>query len=140
MKDKLKIIKFCSPYLVTVNAEYDLPEVMTIMKEAGIRHVPVVNDGKPIGIISDRDLKVFYDKEFAAKFKASDIMIKDPFTVDEDCDLREVVDLLLEKKVGSCLVQKNDRITGIFTLIDALRTLKLLLTKDGHQGQLTIEY
>ncbi len=124
----LKITSFSSPFLLTVSPEASIPDVMEVMKESDIRHIPVVKEGKSIGIISERDLKVFEDRSFADKFCAQDIMIADPFIVNENDDLRIVVNTMIEKKYGSCLINNEEgKLSGIFTMIDALKTLKVLL-------------
>lgn len=134
MNKKLCISSFCSQFLLTVEGEESLASVMQIMIEAKVRHIPVVRNYVPVGIISERDLKVFEGREFAEKFCAADIMTPDPYVVDENTDLRQVVTTMLEEKYGSCLVKtSNDKITGIFTIIDALKTLKVLLERDGSE-------
>lgn len=141
MSKPLKIASFCSPFLLTVEREASLVDVMKIMEEADIRHIPVADDGTPVGIISERELKVFENREFAEKFTAEDIMIDKPYTATENTDLREVVEIMSEKKYGSCLIQDEyGKITGIFTMVDALRTLKILLEKSNQPINQTIDY
>lgn len=139
MNKRLKISSFCSPFLFTVDENMGLPEVMELMNEANIRHIPVVKDDKPIGIISDRDLKVFEEREFADKFTAGDLMNRDIFKVNSESDLREVVETMTSKKFGSCLVTgQNGNIEGIFTTIDALRTLGILLDPEKSPPELRL--
>lgn len=134
MSKDLKISSFCSPYLLTVEGEESLCNVIQIMKDENVRHIPVVKDEVPIGIISERELGVFEGREFAEKFSASDIMIKDPFVVSEVTDLRDVVEIMINNKYGSCLVKgESGKISGIFTMIDVLRTLKILLSQSGGE-------
>jgi CBS domain-containing protein len=123
-----------------IDKEASIADVMTLMQESDIRHVPVVEDNEPIGVISDRDLKVFENRDFADKFIAADIMVDNPYCVTEDTDLRDVVKVMSEEKYGSCLVKDEfGKVTGIFTMIDALRTLSVVLDKFGPGIQPTLE-
>lgn len=131
LRRPLRISQFSSPFLITVEKDVGLDVVMEMMEESAVRHMPVVENEHPVGIISDRDLKVFEGREFASKFCAGDIMIANPYRVDEDTDLHDVVATMSDKKYGSCLVEnKKNEIIAIFTMVDALRTLKILLERD----------
>ena len=57
-------------------------DVYRMMKQNNIRHVPVVKDGKAIGIISDRDVFFVNKSGDSLDLTASDIMTEDPISVD----------------------------------------------------------
>ncbi|MGB0454828.1 MAG: CBS domain-containing protein [Bacteriovoracaceae bacterium] len=128
MKKSLRVIEFSSPFLVSVEKDADLTQVMSIMTESDIRHIPVTDNDELVGIISERDLRVFENREFATKFQASDIMVEHPYCVNQSTDLRDVVEKMVFEKYGSCLIQNDSgELVGIFTIIDALRTLNIIL-------------
>ena len=100
-------------------------ELLEFMENDTVRHMPVIKDKKAVGIISDRDLKYFQNKEWAKKLNSQDIMNKDPYIVNENESLLNVVQTMEEKKYGCALVcDTNNELTGIFTTIDALKLLK----------------
>jgi acetoin utilization protein AcuB len=130
MSNIYNISNFASPFVMTTSGDTSLKDAMEMMHESKIRHLPITEMGEVVGIISERDLKLFDDKDFADKFNVRDIMIHNPLFVSEDTHLKVVVDKLLETKFGSCLVKGEDgEVTGIFTMIDALRALKEFLNK-----------
>ena len=63
MSKVLNILSFASPFVVTVDKETSLVDVIKIMADAEIRHVPVVDNDEPVGIISERDLQVFRSRK-----------------------------------------------------------------------------
>lgn len=133
MKQLMSIINYCSPYLLTVEEDRPLDEVMKLMEEAEVRHLPVVSKGHAIGLLSQRDLKIFENIELAKRFTAEDVMVRDIFITNEETDLANVVRVMVEKKYGSCLVRRKDgKISGIFTAIDGLRLLKDFLVKEDE--------
>ena len=48
-------------------------------------------------------------------------MVQNVFTVDPDAPIGEVVETMIERKVGSAVVCRDERVVGVFTTIDALQ-------------------
>ena len=114
----------------TVGREQTLAIAEKLMSQYGIRHLPVLEGGKLIGIITDRDinfLKSFKDFD-ATQTRLSDVAIENVFSVTPEAKLDEVCDVMAEKKYGCALVQDNQKLVGIFTWVDALRAMSELLT------------
>lgn len=119
------ITNYASPFVVTTSDDTSLKTAIEIMQESDIRHLPVTRLGEIVGIISDRDIKLFDNRDFAEKFTVADIMVTQLIFVDESVGLKEAVEKLLATKSGSCLLKTADgEVSGIFTVIDALRALK----------------
>lgn len=100
-----------------------------IMHQHKIRHLPVLDGGQLIGIISDRDVKFlesFKDVD-PSKVKLDSMYIEKVFTVEPDAHLDEVCDVMAENKYGSTVVMSNNKLVGIFTWVDALRAMSDLL-------------
>ncbi|MGZ3788383.1 MAG: CBS domain-containing protein [Bacteriovorax sp.] len=99
------------------------------MQELSIRHLPVLEGGSVVGIISERDIN------FMLSFKGVDInqeqvnqaMTQDPVMVDVGASLDGICREMAEKKIGSVLVQDNHKLVGIFTWVDALKAMDELL-------------
>jgi CBS domain-containing protein len=62
---KTTIAEVCSPYLVTAAPDDDVEIVVRRMREHGVRRVPVVEDGRPIGVLSLGDLAIERDERSA---------------------------------------------------------------------------
>lgn len=122
---KLPLREFTTQNPITVTEDTAIDELIMLMKNAGVRHLPVIGQGRVVGIISDRDLRIFSGISDAEKYQvcAVDMMSPDPLTVSSNTPLEEVALLMAEKKVGSVIVVEGDQLYGIFTATDALTAL-----------------
>ena len=110
-------MKWVSPDTKTV-------EIFTLMKKNKIHHLPVVDNGKAVGIISDRDVS-FVDKAGDAfELSAKDIMTEGPVSVDRLTTIPHAVQLMRQNKVNSVLVHDDkEKLIGIFTSADVMDIL-----------------
>jgi acetoin utilization protein AcuB len=123
LKDLL-VDEYTSPCPATVDKEMGIVEALGMMEADGIRHLPVVDNGKPVGILTQRDLKVVTNLNFAQKLTVADLMVKEPFTVYTKTPLENVAFEMSSKKIGSAIViDEQGRVDGIFTTTDALNAL-----------------
>lgn len=128
------IQKFMTTNPHTIGKDQTLAACERAMRDLNVRHLPVLDGGTLLGVITDRDLKfmeTFKDVD-PRKTKVSDVFISDFFKVSPNAKLDEVCSEMAEKKIGSCLVVDNDRLVGIFTWIDALRAMSELLHTRLH--------
>ncbi|MCO5143343.1 MAG: CBS domain-containing protein [Oligoflexia bacterium] len=131
MKQVPKIEKYMTPMPHSINSEVDLNAAKNIMREYGIRHLPVQKGGKLVGVLTDRDLKLASTFDKVGNFTVEDAMTPDPFTVDPAAPLNEVVRDMAEKKFGCAVItQTNGKVVGIFTATDGLRSLGEILEQN----------
>ena len=116
-----------SPHSIT--SRQTLAEAHQTMRERGVRHLPVVDDGKVIGVVSQRDLYLLETLRGvdAARELVEEAMSSEPFVVEPDAALAEVAEAMASHRHGSALVVDNGIVVGIFTTTDALRALTTLL-------------
>ncbi|HTY78319.1 MAG TPA: CBS domain-containing protein [Candidatus Bathyarchaeia archaeon] len=128
---------------VSVGPGTSVAQVWNIMREMEIRHVPVVERGKLLGIVSDRDL-ARVDVAGILSTEGADalrqelatpvvrIMSADVISIDTDTELSDAVELLIEHKVGALPVVEPEtrELRGILSYIDVLRALLELLEED----------
>ena len=119
----LKVEEFTTPCLTSVPPETSLTELERLMKEENIRHIPVKEKKKVLGIISERDVYFSYRLGDSEKITAQDIMQKNPYQVDSLTKISEVALHMSKNKFGSALVIGPDGELGIFTSTDALNAL-----------------
>jgi CBS domain-containing protein len=94
------------------------------MKKDQIHHIPVVENGEAIGIISDRDLQFVTLSGNSQEIKCKDIMTEAPLSVSTATPLAEVASMMIGKKVNSVLINNSEgKVVGIFTSTDALKLL-----------------
>ena len=132
-----------TPSPITVTSAATLAEVWDLMREADIRHMPVVEAGVLIGMVSDRDLasldvaRVLTADGAEALRRALatpvvTVMSSDVIFVEMEDDLDDVVELMLEHKVGAIPVVRSDTrdVMGIVSYIDVLRGIRDLVAED----------
>ena len=126
-----------TPDPITVAPDASISDVWDLMSEHDIRHVPVVQDGALVGMLSSRDLPlsdilrllsvegaVALNREMAKP--VSKIMSRDVISVVPDARASDLVRLLLEHKVGAIPVvgASTGKLLGIVSYIDVLRALQ----------------
>ena len=123
------IQRFMTPSPITINVDLDLLHAKKIMQENHIRHLPVLEHGQIVGIISERDIDFIqtFHKLDLLEEKVRSAMSADPYIVDSDAHLDEVCYEMALKKYGSVLVQDNRKLVGAFTWVDALKAMSELI-------------
>lgn len=121
------------PFVVHVTDS--IGSVLAAMMEADVRHMPVVENGRLLGIVSDRDLRRSLDVipgpgrggvQNALERPISELMSSDVITVNPETDMVEVIDLMLDHRIGAIPVVEGDslRVLGIISYIDVLRAAR----------------
>lgn len=110
---------------VTIPADLTLADAAERMHDYGIRHLPVIDQGHVVGLISERDIAVItgipgVDRN---KVAVTEAMSSHPYIVAPDSPVEDVVRTMHERKLGSAVVMQNGELVGIFSVIDALAVL-----------------
>jgi acetoin utilization protein AcuB len=125
MKSIPAVQKYMTTSPHTIGSDQPVDKAMELMKKYKIRHLPVLDAGKLVGVVTDRDLKFYLS--FAGTDPASDKVAElvDPevFQVTPASSIDEVAAEMAERKLGSAIVMDNKKVVGIFTTVDALRAL-----------------
>jgi acetoin utilization protein AcuB len=116
-----------SPF--TINAQRPLAAAEKLMREHGIRHLPVLDGGQVVGLVSERDLLLVESMPQVnpTVVRIEEAMVPNVFQVSPDLPVGEVVETMIDRKLGSAVVVEDERVTGVFTTVDALRALRDLL-------------
>ena len=122
--------------LKTISHEATMIEAEGILKEFGIRHLPVTEKGRIIGIISDRDVLeatsvlVNQEKRIYKHRKVSEFMSSPVIMMSIDDEVEQVAYEMIQKEVSSILIHdENQNPVGILTTSDLLGLLIELLGK-----------
>ena len=118
-----------TPNPVTVTPDVSISEAFSIMKERQFRRIPVVQGGKLIGIVTEKELQqvspskatslsVFELNYLLEKTTIKDAMSKDPITVQDDDLIEKAALLMRTNKVGALPVMHGDKLVGIITESD----------------------
>jgi acetoin utilization protein AcuB len=135
---------------VTVDSETLVLDAQRIMRENGIRRLPVVDKGKLVGIVTKHDLleaspspatslSVFELNYLLAKMRVKEIMKKNLVTIAPDTPFEEALRLGEERKIGSFPVVENGKLVGIATESDIIRFVTRVLGLKEEGSRITIE-
>ncbi len=116
-----KIGDFMTSCPLTIQSKTTISEALKLMEDKDIRHLPVSEGERVIGLLSDREIKRYETLMDTTRTLAVDVMTQNPFTVKKDTPVREVVNTMAKNKYGSAvIVGHGGNIVGIFTTTDAL--------------------
>ena len=128
MKAMPKISKHMTTLPHTVNPKLSIKEAYNLMTTEDIRHLPVLESGRLVGVISDRDVKFASSFGNPSTLLVEDVMSQDVYSVHPDTELDNVVDTMSLSKFGCAVIQQeNKKVVGIFTATDSLRVLAAVL-------------
>lgn len=113
----------------TIGADQTIDKAEAVMREHQIRHLPVLDGGTLIGILSDRDIKMIqgFSALHAEKIQVKEACTEKIFAVSPNAPLTEVCAEMAMHKYGSVLVLDNHKLVGIFTWVDALQAFQKLM-------------
>jgi len=111
----MKVSELMTSKPVTVKPDATCAEAATLMKQEDIESVPVVEDARLVGIVTDRDIVV---RAIAAgrdpkTRRVSEIMSADPVTVSPDDDVAVAERVMAERQIRRLPVVKDGKLVGI---------------------------
>jgi CBS domain-containing protein len=104
----------------TANPDMTAADAAGLMKELDIGVVPIAENGKLIGLVTDRDivLRVVANRQNPDQVPLSEILTKSPVTVTPDMRLSEARELMAKHRIRRLPVMKGDELVGILSLGD----------------------
>jgi acetoin utilization protein AcuB len=134
---------------VTVASSASIAEALRTVRQHRVRHLPVVDDGELVGIVSDRDLRLAMPSplgaetpEFVALVEGTPvdaIMARDPITVGPTDTLEDAAVRMRRSRVGALpVVDAAGRLIGILTETDILNAFVEVFTASGGASRLEI--
>lgn len=128
---KHTVQRYMTPSPVTIAADRTLADAHQLMRERGIRHLPVLDGQRLAGVVSQRDLYLIETLRGvdASAETVAEAMTAEPYVVSPDAPLEEVAREMASHKYGSAVVVERGSVVGMFTTVDALRALASLLRR-----------
>ena len=128
----MRVSEWMTPAPLTVAPSTPIPKVQDLMLYRRIRHLPVVEDGRLVGIITDRDMRTVQPSPATGlaeremhylleRLTVRAVMTRPVLTIAPHESLAEAVRLMLENRIGGLPVTEGDRVLGILTEVDLLR-------------------
>lgn len=121
--------------VITIDVNDSMTHASGLMKENNIRGLPVMKNGKLVGVVTDRDLKKASASDansldihellyLIAKIKIKEVMTKDPITIPVDYTVEGAAEVLLDNKLsGAPVVNNEGELVGVITQADIFRVL-----------------
>ncbi|HLK36612.1 MAG TPA: CBS domain-containing protein [Polyangiaceae bacterium] len=119
------IRRFMTPTPHSIGRDQPLSLAQERMRTLGIRHLPVLDGGKLVGVLSQRDawfVETLPDVD-PTRVPVEDAMSTDVYVVPPDALVEEVAAEMADRKYGCAVIAEGSQIVGIFTTVDALRAL-----------------
>lgn len=113
--------------VVSIAPGTSILRAMEVMRENSIRHLPVVEGEKFVGLVTEGDLRQGSLLSLVDKISIEDVMIKHPHTISPEATIEEAAKLIHRHKIGGLPVLKGSRLVGIITIVDILRSFIQLL-------------
>ena len=142
----MNVSKFMTQKLITTTPEISVEQAFLVMRTHRVRHIPVVEKDKLVGIISDRDLRrpkwaeelddwtSYY--QFNDSHSVSDVMTRNPETVRTSDSVLKAVRIFREHRYGALpVLNKDGDLVGILSAQDLLGALEEYLIKAGEKVQ-----
>ena len=116
---------------VVISSDRTIAEAHRLMRERGIRHLPVVDGGALVGLLSQRDLYLVETLKGIdpSAERVREAMSAEPYSVAPDAPLELVADTMAARKLGSAVVVDRGVVIGVFTTVDALRALSTIVRR-----------
>lgn len=133
MKKRPTIASTMSPFPYSIDAEATIESAAQMMKQHDIHHLPVTEGDELVSVISKNEVRLV-TAPFSSHADASDILVKDvchprAYQVDIHDSLELALRLMVERRIGSVLVTKNGKLSGILTHTDVCQKFAELLSQ-----------
>ena len=128
----MKVREIMTTDVMTIGRNDELMISDDIMRMKRLRHLPVVEEGRLVGVLTQKDL--FHaalstalnfgekaQKEFLKTVVVKEVMTEEVLTIDPDADVKEAARLMIEHKIGCLPVVEDGTLVGLVTETDLLR-------------------
>jgi acetoin utilization protein AcuB len=113
------VARWMTPRPVTVAPDQKLTAACAVMQQHGFRSLPVMQDGKLLGIITDRDIRTHLN--YIESIEVAKVMSEKLITVSPHTSIWDAAELLGEKKIGALPVIEEGQLVGVISSTDLLR-------------------
>ena len=125
---------YMTPNPETLEASNTLLEAVLLLRGSGFRHIPILEQGRLAGMLTERDVWRFSptmllplsQQEYNRVFEdtmVGKLMKREPMRIAPDAPLAEAVDALFQNRLGCLPVMDGEQLVGIITVRDMLRAL-----------------
>jgi acetoin utilization protein AcuB len=133
--EKISVKEWMTPNPITIDVEASIIEAMHVMKDRGVRRLPVMRNGRLAGVVTDRMLKDYAPGKattldtweahyLLAKTPVSEAMNAQPHCVRPESDLLDAASVIRDHKLyGVCVTTEKGDLVGVLTIKDLIDAL-----------------
>jgi acetoin utilization protein AcuB len=132
-------------HLVTLSPEASVAEALTLCRKRRIRHIPILDEGRLVGIVSDRDLRdaspTLGDPERARilqEIRVADVMSREVITVDPQDSIENAAQQMYELKIESLPVVAEGAVAGAGSTVGEEEVLGIVTSSDVMRALVTL--
>lgn len=116
----MKVKDIMTKNVASLNPEDTVEHAAQLMKEYNIGSLPICNEEKVIGIITDRDIatRSSAEGENVQKQTVRDIMTSNPVTIKSDMDIKDAARIMSERQIRRLPVVESNSLVGMLSLGD----------------------
>jgi CBS domain-containing protein len=115
----MKVTDIMTSNVDTCPTQASLQEVATKMRDLDVGSIPIVDNGKLIGIITDRDIVTRgIAEQKSLDSPVTDILSSDPVTATTDMDVEDAANLMAQHQIRRLPIVEGDKVVGIVSLGD----------------------
>jgi len=115
----MKVRNWMITDLIVVSPKDTVESAIQIMQQHSIRHLPVVEDNKLVGLVTESSLRPYLSPE-KLRLPLREVMIINPITIDPEASIDEAARLIYKYKIGGLPVIFQGKLVGIITITDIL--------------------
>lgn len=122
---------FMTPWPHTIGEDQSLRFARDFMQQNRIRHLPVLDGGELVGILSEREIGVVENIPGVDlnQFTVREVFSPNPYCTNQTTSLEQVCREMAASKNACALIVEDKMLVGIFTWVDGLKALAKLLEK-----------
>ncbi len=127
---------------VGISPDTTLQDAYRTMREKGIRHLPILEGDRLVGVVTDRDLRLATSALVPSPFPpngcVSAVMSRTVLTADPEDPVEDAARVMRERKIGCLPVVEDGLVIGIITGLDLLDALVRMTGVDKPSGRLEV--
>jgi CBS domain-containing protein len=118
----MRVKDFMTQNPITVSPLENIENTSQVLNKNGIHQAPVVSNGKLVGMVTDRDLKIVLSEDLRdPNVSVASVMSRNPITVTDDLKMVEAAKIIRKKRFNALpVVNKKGELIGILTVRDIL--------------------
>jgi acetoin utilization protein AcuB len=115
----MKVLEWMVKDPIVVTLDQKVQDCADLMREHSIRHLPVVEKQKLVGLVTESDLREVFLASLVEDLTIAGVMITEPMTVTPDTEIEDAAKLIYYHKIGGLpVVDDYGQVVGIITVAD----------------------